>query len=57
MLAPAKQRAKELGREADLRLGDAQALEFPDESFDMDVITVALCTIPDERQAVPSTAK
>src|SRR5882724_9907143 len=34
MLDIAKQRAKELGREADLRLGDAQALDFPDASFD-----------------------
>jgi ubiquinone/menaquinone biosynthesis C-methylase UbiE len=36
----------------DLRLGDAQALEFPDERFDTVVITLALCTIPDHRQAV-----
>jgi ubiquinone/menaquinone biosynthesis C-methylase UbiE len=52
MLALAKQRAEELGREADLRLGDAQALGFPVESFDTVVITLALCTIPDARQAV-----
>jgi ubiquinone/menaquinone biosynthesis C-methylase UbiE len=52
MLAIAKQRARDLGSDADLRLGDAQALEFPDESFDTVVITLALCTIPDERQAV-----
>lgn len=52
MLAIAKRRAAELGREADLRLGDAQALDFADESFDTVVITLALCTIPDDRQAV-----
>jgi len=52
MLAIAKQRAEDLGSDADLRLGDAQALEFPDESFDTVVITLALCTIPDHRQAV-----
>lgn len=52
MLAIAKQRAVELGLDADLRLGDAQALEFPDKRFDTVVITLALCTIPDDRQAV-----
>ena len=52
MLAIAKQRAVELGLDADLRLGDAQALELPDERFDTAVITLALCTIPDDRQAV-----
>jgi ubiquinone/menaquinone biosynthesis C-methylase UbiE len=35
-----------------LLLGDAQALEFPDASFDTVVITLALCTIPDDRAAV-----
>jgi len=34
MLAIARRRAQQLGREVDLRVGDAQALEFPDESFD-----------------------
>lgn len=52
MLEIAKQRAKELGREADFRLGDAQALDFPDASFDSVLCTLALCTIPDDRAAV-----
>src|SRR6266571_5180112 len=52
MLAIARRRAQELGREVDLRVGDAQALEFPDESFDTVVCTLALCTIPDARGAV-----
>lgn len=52
MLKIAAQRAKELGREADLRLGDAQALDFPDASFDSVLCTFALCTIPDDRAAV-----
>jgi ubiquinone/menaquinone biosynthesis C-methylase UbiE len=51
MLAIASRRAAELGREADLRLGDVQALEFPDESFDTVVCTLGLCTIPDDRKA------
>ena len=52
MLAIAHRRQRELGREADFRPGDAQALEFEDESFDTVVCTLALCTIPDDRQAV-----
>jgi ubiquinone/menaquinone biosynthesis C-methylase UbiE len=52
MLSIARKRAADLGREVDLRLGDAQALDFPDESFDTVVCTFALCTIPDERRAV-----
>lgn len=52
MLEIARRRARELGREADLRLGDAQALDFPDSSFDTVVITLSLCTIPDDRGAV-----
>ena len=52
MLELAKRRAAEVGREVDLRLGDAEALEFDDASFDTVVCTYALCTIPDDRQAV-----
>jgi ubiquinone/menaquinone biosynthesis C-methylase UbiE len=51
MLALARERAEDLGREFDLREGDAQALEFKDESFDTVIITLALCTIPDDRKA------
>jgi ubiquinone/menaquinone biosynthesis C-methylase UbiE len=52
MLEIARERAADLGREVDLRVGDAQALDFPDDSFDTVVCTFALCTIPDERQAL-----
>src|SRR2546428_394291 len=52
MLELARERAKELGGDPDLRVGDAQALEFADESFDTVVCTLALCTIPDDRKAV-----
>jgi ubiquinone/menaquinone biosynthesis C-methylase UbiE len=52
MLALARERARGLGRGPDLRVGDAQALEFADESFDTVVCTLALCTIPDDRKAV-----
>lgn len=52
MLELARRRATELGRDVDLRTGDAQALDFPDESFDTVVITLGLCTIPDNRLAL-----
>jgi len=52
MISIARQRAAELEIDADLRQGDAQALDFPDQSFDTVIITLALCTIPDDRAAV-----
>jgi ubiquinone/menaquinone biosynthesis C-methylase UbiE len=52
MLDFARQEAAILGRHADLRVGDAQALEFADESFDTVICTLSLCTIPDDRAAV-----
>ena len=44
----AAEHAEELGRQIDLRVGDAEALEFADESFDTVVCTFGLCTIPDD---------
>jgi ubiquinone/menaquinone biosynthesis C-methylase UbiE len=55
MLAVARERARDLGLAVDLRLGDAQALEFPDASFDTVVCALALCTIPDDRRALAET--
>jgi ubiquinone/menaquinone biosynthesis C-methylase UbiE len=52
MLAIGRGRAEQLGRAVDLRVGDAQALEFADASFDTVVCTLGLCTIPDPRRAV-----
>jgi ubiquinone/menaquinone biosynthesis C-methylase UbiE len=52
MLEIARARAREIGRDVDLRIGDAQTLEFADESFDTVVSTLSLCTIPDDRAAV-----
>jgi len=57
MLAVARQRADDLGRDVDLRGGDAQALEFPDGAFDTVVCTFALCAIPDEGRAVAEMAR
>jgi ubiquinone/menaquinone biosynthesis C-methylase UbiE len=52
MLAVARQRAGELGREIELREADAEALPFPDATFDTVVCTLSLCAIPDERAAI-----
>lgn len=52
MLDIARTRAAELGREIELREGDAQALPFPDASFDTVVCTLGLCGVPDERGAI-----
>ncbi len=46
MLAIARQRAADLGREADLRDGDAERLPFDDASFDTVLCALSLCTIP-----------
>ncbi|MHB8660292.1 MAG: class I SAM-dependent methyltransferase [Solirubrobacteraceae bacterium] len=52
MLEIARGEASSLGQDVDQRVGDAQALEFPDDSFDTVVCTLGLCTIPDDRAAV-----
>ena len=57
MLDVARRRASALGGQVDLRLGDAQALEFPDERFDTVVCTLSLCTIPDDLKAVAEAAR
>jgi ubiquinone/menaquinone biosynthesis C-methylase UbiE len=57
MLDLARRRARELGRDADLRVGDAHNLPFPDASFDTVVVTLALCTIPDDRRALAEAAR
>ena len=57
MLEIARRRARELGRGVDLRVGDAQALDFPDECFDTVASTLSLCTIPDDRKAVAEACR
>lgn len=52
MLAVARRRAAELGREVDLREGDAEQLPFPDTSFDTVVCTLAVCAVPDRDRAL-----
>lgn len=52
MLALARRRATELGREVDLREGDAAALPLPDASVDTVVCALGLCSIPDPAGAL-----
>jgi ubiquinone/menaquinone biosynthesis C-methylase UbiE len=52
MLALARRRSAETGFGVDLRQGDAQALDLPDEAFDTVVCTLSLCSIPDDAAAV-----
>jgi ubiquinone/menaquinone biosynthesis C-methylase UbiE len=52
MLKLARERAAGLDADMDLRPGDAQSLEFEDETFDTVVCCLALCTIPDPAKAV-----
>jgi len=52
MAAIGRERAAELGRDIDMQVGDAEHLDFADESFDTVVCTYGLCTIPDDRAAV-----
>lgn len=47
MLARARRRAQELGLDVDLRLMDAQQLEFADDTFDAVVATFVFCSVPD----------
>ncbi len=57
MLARAQRRADSLEATVVLREGDAQRLDFPDECFDSVVVTLGLCTIPDDGAAVAEMAR
>jgi ubiquinone/menaquinone biosynthesis C-methylase UbiE len=47
MLAHAQKVATNLNLDVDLRLGDAQSLEFEDDTFDSVVATFVFCSVPD----------
>jgi ubiquinone/menaquinone biosynthesis C-methylase UbiE len=47
MLAKAERKAAKDDVRVDLRLMDAQALEFPDQSFDVAISTFVFCSVPD----------
>lgn len=57
MIALARARSTPPGVTLDLRVGDAQSLDAPDGSFDTVVATLALCSIPDDDQAVREMAR
>jgi ubiquinone/menaquinone biosynthesis C-methylase UbiE len=52
MLAMAQCRAEVLERDVELRIGDAQQLDFDDDRFDTVVATLLLSTVPDAGRAV-----
>jgi ubiquinone/menaquinone biosynthesis C-methylase UbiE len=47
MLARAKKRVAQLNLNINLQLGDVQALDFPDATFDDVVATFVFCSVPD----------
>lgn len=47
MLAKARERCDQLGLDGELHRMDAQALDFPDDSFDVVISTLSTCTFPD----------
>lgn len=57
MLDIARERLTSLGRVADLRIGDAQSLDLPSQSFDTVVSTLSMCSIPDENAAIAEAAR
>jgi ubiquinone/menaquinone biosynthesis C-methylase UbiE len=52
MLAIARQRSVDLGRDVNLNEGDAERLPFDDARFDTVVCALALCTIPNPAVAI-----
>jgi SAM-dependent methyltransferase len=56
-LETARRRAAALGLSVTLRQGDAAALPYPDDHFNTVVFSFALCTIPDDRQAVAEAVR
>jgi ubiquinone/menaquinone biosynthesis C-methylase UbiE len=52
MLQIAEARATRLGRAVELRIGDAQNLDFPDGSFDTVAAILFLSAVPDQHRAI-----
>ncbi len=57
MLKRAEKRAKNLGLAPQLELGDAQALNFPSDSFDAAAATFVFCSVPDPIQGLNELAR
>jgi ubiquinone/menaquinone biosynthesis C-methylase UbiE len=49
MLERAQKKAEKLGVDVELKLGDVQKLDFPDNYFDSVVATFVFCSVPDAR--------
>ena len=52
VLSVAKEKAKERGVNPDLRIGDAESLEFEDKCFDAVVSRIVLWTLPNPQKAI-----
>lgn len=50
-------RAKDLGLDIDARVGDAQSLEYADNSFDVVLLHLVLSVVPDPQAVVAETAR
>jgi len=57
MLARARKKAQALGKTLDLRQMDAQALDFPDDTFDAAVATFVFCSVPDPMAGLSELAR
>lgn len=57
MLDLARQKASEHGLSVDLRAADLRQLPFPDASFDVTVCALALCHLPELRQAASELSR
>lgn len=57
MLDIARQRAAELGIDADLIEGDAEVLPFEDNRFDTAICVLSLCSIPNPARAIAEMAR
>jgi ubiquinone/menaquinone biosynthesis C-methylase UbiE len=53
----ARRRAQRLERSVDLRVGDAQSLDFEDAAFDTVVSTLTMCSVPDHHRALSEAAR
>jgi ubiquinone/menaquinone biosynthesis C-methylase UbiE len=57
MLDKARARAKELGLKVTFQVMDAEALDFPDDTFDTVISSLSTCTFPDPIKALREMAR
>jgi hypothetical protein len=50
-------RVRQLGRDVDLQLDDAQGLSFAAESFETVIVTPTVCAVPDHPHAIHEVAR